>query len=142
MITVVFHGYLCLNLKFNIMKKTLLILFVVLSVAVTSCSKDATINRRIDGDWKVVTIAGMAPVGESYTFSFNKDKKLTGNGTLTYSSAAGTVATTFTYTVADQKITLTETGVATPEVLSVSKYEKKHIELIDSQNYVWVLEPK
>jgi len=124
------------------MKKTLLILFVVLSVLVTSCSKDATINRRIDGDWKVVTIAGMAPAGESYTFSFNKDKKLTGNGTLTYSSAVGTVATTFTYTVADQKITLTETGVVTPDVLSVSKYEKKHIELIDSQNYVWVLEPK
>jgi len=28
------------------------------------------------------------------------------------------------------------------DVLSVSKYERKKIELIDSDNSVWVLEPK
>jgi hypothetical protein len=46
----------------------------------------------------------------------------------------------FTYSVSDQKITLILDGEA--EIWSVTKYEKDRMEMVDSDGYVWVLDPK
>lgn len=123
------------------MKKVLFMMLAIVATFITSCSKDAKINRRIDGEWQVKSIGGVAMGSdESYVFKFNKDKKLTGDGTLTYTDSFGTDAVPFTYTVSDQKITIVADGTA--EVLTVSKYEKDKVELIDSNSDVWVLDPK
>jgi hypothetical protein len=133
--------YICVHLKLKNLEKSLFILLAVISTVIASCSKDAKINRRIDGEWKVVSIAGASiPSDESYTWKFSKDEKLTGDGTYTEVDSFGTYSIPFTYTVGSEKITLVIDGFA--EILTVSKYEKKKLELIDSDNDVWVLDPK
>jgi hypothetical protein len=123
------------------MKKVLFMMLAIVATLITSCSKDAKINRRIDGEWQVKSIAGVAMGSdESYVFKFNKDNKLTGDGTATYTDSFGTDSAPFTYSVADQKITIVADGVAS--IFSVSKYVKDKLELIDEDNDVWVLDPK
>ncbi|MEY5001144.1 MAG: hypothetical protein RLZZ211_1180 [Bacteroidota bacterium] len=123
------------------MKKSVLILLAIIVSITFSCSKDAKINRQIEGEWNVVTLAGdPVPVGESYVFKFNKDKKLSGDGTLTENWGTGSYVTPFTYSVSDEKIICILDGYS--EVLSVLTIEKDKLELIDSDNAIWVLEPK
>ena len=123
------------------MKKYLFILLAIVVTTITSCSKDAKINRRIDGEWQVKTIGG-SPLGsdESYVFKFIKDKKLTGDGTVTYTDDFDSDVEPFTYSVSDQKITFVFNGYA--EVLTVLKYEKEKLELMDFDGEVWTLEKK
>ncbi len=111
------------------------------AAVVVSCSKDAKINRRIDGEWRVLSIGGY-PLedGETIIFKFEKDRKTNGDGTLTWTNSAGTEVSAFTYSVSDQKITMTLDG--TTEVLTVTKYEKDDLQFSDSDNDLWVLEPK
>lgn len=117
------------------------ILLVAFLAVTASCSKDAKINRRLDGEWKVVSLAGQAPgANESYTFKFTKEDKLTGNGTLTSTFLSQSFVDAFTYSVLDQKITLIVAGTA--EIFSVTKYEKDKMELVDSSGDVWILDPK
>jgi len=68
------------------MKKSLLLLLTVVSLITFSCSKDASINRRLNGEWSVLTI-GNVPMetGESFTFNFVKEDRLSGTGIYTYS---------------------------------------------------------
>ncbi len=123
------------------MKKSLFILLAVVATVIASCSKDAKINRRIDGEWKVVSIGGASlDAGETITFKFAKDTKLDGDGTLTWTDIFGSDVTAFTYTVSSGKITMMYSGYA--DILTVSKYERKKIELIDSDSEIWVLDPK
>jgi hypothetical protein len=123
------------------MKKSLFISLAFVATLIASCSKDAKINRRIDGEWKVVSIAGISiPADESYTWKFSKDKRFTGDGTLTEVYSTETLTTPFTYSVSSKKITLIADGVS--DVFTVNKYERKKIELIDDSDEVWVLEPK
>lgn len=123
------------------MKRGLLILLVAVLAVVSSCSKDAKINRRLDGEWQVVSIGGVAPEAtESYVMKFIKEDKLTGNGTLTYTFMSQSYTDAFTYTVLDQKITLIIDGTA--EILTVTTYEKDRMELVDSDGDLWVLDPK
>lgn len=123
------------------MKKGLLILLVAVLAVVSSCSKDAKINRRLDGEWKVVSIGGVAPEAtESYVMKFIKEDKLTGNGTFTYTFMSQSFTDAFTYSVLDQKITLVIDGTA--EIFSVTKYEKDRMEMIDSDGDLWILDPK
>lgn len=123
------------------MKRGLLILLVAVLAVISSCSKDAKINRRLDGEWQVVSIGGVAPEAtESYVMKFIKEDKLTGNGTLTYTFMSQSYTDAFTYSVLDQKITLIIDGTA--EILTVTTYEKDRMELIDSDGDLWVLDPK
>lgn len=123
------------------MRRNLFILLAVFATVAFSCSKDAKINRRIDGEWKVVSLGGFAiPVDESIIFKFIKEDKLAGDGTLTEISSSGTYATPFTYVVGSEKITIVIDG--TSEILSVLTYDKDKLELIDSDSDVWVLDPK
>lgn len=123
------------------MKKGLFIMLTVVSTLVMSCSKDAKINRRIDGEWKVLTIGGQSlDSNESATFEFDKDERKSGDGTFTWVDSFGTTSTAFTYTVADQKITMTLDGEA--EVLNVTTYDKTRLEFNDIDGDVWVCESK
>lgn len=123
------------------MKKGLFIMLTIVSTLVMSCSKDAKINRRIDGEWKVLTIGGQSlESSESATFEFDKDGRKEGDGTLTWVNSLGTTTNAFTYSVADQKITLTLDGAA--EILNVTKYEKANLQFNDIDGDVWVCEPK
>jgi hypothetical protein len=123
------------------MKKGLLVLLVAVLAVVSSCSKDAKINRRLDGEWTVATIGGVAPEAtESYVMKFIKEDKLTGNGTFTYTFMSQSYTDAFTYSVLDQKITLILDGTA--EIFSVTKYEKDRMEMVDTEGDLWVLDPK
>ena len=123
------------------MKKGLLVLLVAVLAVVSSCSKDAKINRRLDGEWTVATIGGVAPEAtESYVMKFIKEDKLTGNGTFTYTVMSQSYTDAFTYSVLDQKITLILDGTA--EIFSVTKYEKDRMEMVDTDGDLWVLDPK
>ena len=123
------------------MKKGLLVLLVAVLAVVSSCSKDAKINRRLYGEWTVATIGGVAPEAtESYVMKFIKEDKLTGNGTFTYTFMSQSYTDAFTYSVLDQKITLILDGTA--EIFSVTKYEKDRMEMVDTEGDLWVLDPK
>ena len=123
------------------MKKGLLVLLVAVLAVVSSCSKDAKINRRLDGEWNVVSIGGVVPEAtESYTIKFIKEDKLTGDGTFTYTFLSESFVDAFTYSVLDQKITLIIDGTA--EMFSVTKYDKDRMEMIDTDGDLWVLDPK
>lgn len=123
------------------MKKSLFILLALIATITFSCSKDAKVNRRIDGEWKVISLGGIAiPVDESITLKFIKDDKLTGDGTLTETWSSGSISEPFTYSVSSEKIILTIDG--STEVLSVLTYEKDRLELLESGGDLWVLDPK
>lgn len=78
-------------------------------------------------------------VGESYTFNFVKQDKLTGTGTITYTYPGDVLSLPFTYIIGDQKMTVSSFG---SEVYIVMKYEKTRVELLDSAGDLWVLTPK
>ena len=122
------------------MKKGLFLMLALVAVVMVSCSKDAKINRRIDGEWRVVTIGGFPVEPDIIIFTFNKDRKKDGDGSLSWTNDNGTEVSAFTYSINDQKITMTLDG--TTEVLSVTKYEKDDLQFSDSDNDLWVLEPK
>lgn len=53
---------------------------------ITACSKDQRINRKIDGDWKATVFMGTnLDPDEEIRFTFNKDSKGEGTGTMVYS---------------------------------------------------------
>ena len=52
---------------------------------VTSCTKAGKLNRRLDGEWNLVTYDGQAlPAGATVVLQFSKEKK--GKGTYTMTS--------------------------------------------------------
>jgi hypothetical protein len=122
------------------MKKGLFLMLALVAVVMVSCSKDAKINRRIDGDWRVISIGGFSVDPDIIIMSFDKEKRKTGDGSLSWTNEFGTEVSAFSYSVQDQKITLTLDGET--EVLNVTKYEKDDLEFSDSDNDLWILERK
>lgn len=127
------------------MKKGLLVLFVAIIAVVSSCSKDAKLNRRLDGEWKTTSIDGELLedfFGAGYTidWNFEKEDKLSGSGSTTHSFMGEQETYPFTYTIKDETITLTSNGV--DGLLVVTTYDNDKIEMVDEDGYVWVLEPK
>ena len=131
------------------MKKLMFLFVAVAALSLASCSKDAKINKRLDGEWKVVSYDGEAPEsGESETFSFKKTEKLTGTGTYSYSSTSGgssaSISFPFTYAIGDEKITLTINfgSDSDTEIMDVITYEKDKMEFKYSVGKINVLEQK
>jgi hypothetical protein len=118
------------------MKKSLFILlFILVSLTFSSCSKDASINRKIDGEWNTVTIDGDPLDDAGWVFKFNKDKKSSGLGSMNHTVGTSTNVYPFTYSVEDEKIICVPWGI-----YSILTIEKNKLELIDSDNSLWVLE--
>jgi hypothetical protein len=124
------------------MKKSLLLLLTVVSLITFSCSKDAKINRRLNGEWSVITVDNTPlEVGETITFSFDKEDKLTGTGVISYGYTGVNVSINFTYSVASEKLILV-TSDGDSDMYTVMKYENSLMELMDSDGDIWVLNPK
>jgi hypothetical protein len=63
------------------MKKIIYSTIIVALVTLASCSKDAKINKRIDGTWKVTIDDGEAvSTGDAITYEFSKSDKKEGTG--------------------------------------------------------------
>ena len=127
------------------MKKGLLVLFVAIIAVVSSCSKDAKLNRRLEGEWKTTSIGGET-IAEyygddvSFTWKFEKEDKLTGSGSYTISGLGYQESEPFTYTIKDEAITLTIDG--DNAIFSVTTYDNDKIEMVDEDGDLWVLDPK
>jgi hypothetical protein len=114
------------------MKKILSVL-VVVAIVVASCSKEKKLNKKLDGEWTVVTFDGVAPTsGTSIMIKFEKDKK-EGKYTLTQTDPSGTDTQTGTYVlIEDEKIVMTETGTTDKDTSVVKDYSKTDLTLTDT----------
>ena len=60
--------------KYRYPMKKLLSALVISATVLFSCSKEAKLSRKIDGEWNVTTIDSEPLVSESIVFKFEKDK--------------------------------------------------------------------
>ena len=126
------------------MKKVVYATLLMVAVLISSCSKESRINRKLDGEWKTVSIAGQSlEAGENQYLTFEKDGKK-GKGSIQYVYDTISQTSPFTYTLDGDKLTivLTYGAQVETEVLTVNTYESKKIEMTDSENIKIVLEPK
>lgn len=114
------------------MKKILFALFAV-TVIVTSCSKEAKLNKRLDGKWNVVTYDGTAlPSGASMSITFDKDKKGKGTYSMTQTFPPSPSYTDAgTYDLVDDATIyfLSSTAGSTQDTLNVASYSKTDLTL-------------
>jgi uncharacterized protein (TIGR03066 family) len=125
------------------MKKVLFALLAVTILLASSCSKEKKINKRLDGIWKMVSYEGEAiPSEEQVTYTFTKDEKDNGTGSVSFDEDG--VSIPFTYTISEDKVTVTITfmGESNTEVLTITKYKKDRIEWTESDGKKAVLDPK
>ncbi len=131
------------------MKKVLSIVAIAMLFIATSCSKEAKLNRKLDGEWNVTTVDGVAlDASATLTFKFEKDKK--GNGKVTTTSTDTDIdyqgqteyfSQTGTYTLTkDEVITMTfvdsESSGVTAAV-TVTDYDKSNMTFtVDGYTYV------
>ena len=121
------------------MKKTLSTVVILLVFALTACSKERAVNRKLDGNWRAILHDGeLVGKGESYLYLFTKDRKDNGVGTITYKSGGADCTSTFTYTLSGKVMTML---IADPqvsslrmEVVHVDIYEKDQIIFTDQTN--------
>ena len=119
--------------------KKILLPIILLLVIVTGCSKDQRSNRKIDGEWTASTLNGEAVVqGESYVFSFDKDKDGEGKGTIKYTSPFGSEVYVMTYFVKNDHLTLIVEE--DPIVYTINTLEKDQMIITDSYGDKTVLE--
>lgn len=128
------------------MKKVLSSLAIAVLLLATSCSKEAKLNRKIDGDWNVTTVDGTAVASnEKMTFSFNKDKKDNGKVVLTDVQDGVSISANGTYTLTDDKIinmVITFLGENETWMYTVEDYSKKSMKLKDEDGMVYELSKK
>lgn len=109
------------------MKKFLFLSVAILAFVLGSCSKEAKLNRKLDGKWEITTVNSVAvPAADAYTITFTKDKK--GKGAVVYSVGALSITGTYVLTE-DKTITVTIGGGA--DVMTVSDYSKDKLVLVD-----------
>jgi len=104
------------------------------AIMFASCSKSNKLNKRLDGEWNVVTIDGTAlGSGESVVIKFTKDKKGKGAYVTTFTFSGVSDTETGTYVLEDDtKITMTETGETTGDVSLIKDYSKTDLTLTDT----------
>ena len=85
------------------MRNTLFLLFITTAIVLSSCSKEARINRKLDGEWNATQVNGVVPpAGSAVTFSFSRDKKGKGTGSQTASYGGFSISTPFTYSISGE----------------------------------------
>jgi hypothetical protein len=100
--------------------KKLLFLFVSVAIIAASCSKEAKLNKRLDGVWDVVSMDGEALTGDNAaTLSFSKEDK--GSGKVSFTQEGDTMEGTYTLEK-DDKITMVFDGETS--VWTVDDYSK------------------
>jgi hypothetical protein len=113
------------------MKKVLFMMVAVVALVAASCSKEAKLNKTMDGTWNVTKVDNAdLPTGVSMSITFTKGKK----GTGTYSSTTtitglGTETSTGTYELVDDVTVymLDNTAGSTRDTLTVMSYSKTDI---------------
>lgn len=111
------------------MKKMLFVMLAVVAVVAASCSKEAKLNKTLDGTWNVTKIDGAAlPTGMSMKITFVKGKKGVGTYTsVTTIPGFGTDTQTGSYELEDDtKLYMTPTG-GTKDTTTVVSYSKTDI---------------
>ena len=124
------------------MKKILIALFAV-TMIVSSCSKEAKLNKKLDGTWNVVSVAGTTlPSGSTMTVAFAKDKKGKGTYTMTQTfppAAAMTDAGTYDLVDDETIYMLSSTAGSTKDTLTVTAYSKTDMTLTNTDKEAIVL---
>ena len=105
-------------------------MLAVVAVAAASCSKEAKLNKTMDGTWNVTKIDGAAlPTGFAMSITYTKGKK----GTGTYSSTTtitgiGTETSTGTYELVDDVTVYSTDSDGIKDTLTVVTYSKTDIQ--------------
>lgn len=119
--------------------KRILIPTLLLLLIVTGCNKDQRSNRKIDGDWTASTFMGTSVnQGESYVFSFDKDKNGEGKGTIKVTDTFGSEVYVMTYFIKNDHLTLIVEE--DPIVFTINTLEKEELIMTDSYGDKTVLE--
>lgn len=127
------------------MKKNLILLVVTSLFIMTSCSKDATVNKKIEGEWIVESIDGSLFVpGESIVFKFEKDKQGKGAFTITETYDGSNDTQIGNYILEDdQYIYLRTAAESYALVFKIQEYSKTELKLFDEDDSdLWVLKKK
>ncbi|MCC7452523.1 MAG: hypothetical protein IT222_00040 [Crocinitomix sp.] len=127
------------------MKKNLILLVVTSLFIMTSCSKDATLNKKIDGEWIVESIDGTTFLsGMSIVFKFEKDKQGKGAFTITETYDGSTDTQIGNYIlVDDQYIYLRTATESYALVFKIQEYSKTELKLfVEDDSDLWVLKKK
>lgn len=114
------------------MKKIVFLTFACTTILATSCSKEAKLNRKIDGTWKIKTVEGVAvSEADKYTYAFEKDKK--GKGDFVASQGGFSLSGTYQL-IDDEQIILNTTffGETDADTLKVVEYSKNVLKLAES----------
>lgn len=120
--------------------KKLMMMLVAVTLIFASCSKEAKLNRKLDGEWNVETIDGITMSGYTMVFEFEKDKK-EGDVTIT-ATQAGESPEIYkgTYKLTkDDIITMTLIDGTSSEIYiaTVNSYSKSDLTLtLDGDIYV------
>jgi len=131
------------------MKKLISILTIATLILLTSCSKSAKLNRKLDGEWIVTSENGVASsTNLSISFVFEKDKKDNGKVTMNQTINGNifipmvSIISKGTYTLTkDEVITsvLTIQGETETEVYIVNNYDKTDMTLTGNGGSVYTL---
>jgi hypothetical protein len=123
------------------MKNLIFVLIAVLTIGLSSCSKDRRINNKLDGSWNVAVYEDIVmPTGSTLNLTFNKGSKGAGTGTSVGTGYFILSNFTFIYNVADEKLTMTYGS--TVEVYAVSDYSSKEVTLLTGEGKKIVMQAK
>ncbi|MES2555634.1 MAG: hypothetical protein V4604_05755 [Bacteroidota bacterium] len=118
--------------------RTILTILTAL-ILVTACSKDQRINRKIDGDWKATVFMGSNPdPDEVVKFTFNKDTKGEGTGTMVYTDWGQDEVYGVKYFIKNDYLTMIVDQEAI--VFTINDITRKKITLTDNYGDATILE--
>lgn len=117
-----------------------LLLFSLLVFIIASCSKDQRNNRRIDGDWHATIFMGENPAtfNEAYYFTFDRDKKGEGTGTIEWVDGNFSEVYGLKYFIKNDYLSMIVDGESL--IFTIRSISRKKIELTDAYGDATVLE--
>jgi hypothetical protein len=124
--------------------KKLLSALVISATVLFSCSKEAKLNRKLDGEWNVTLMDNEAVASdEAMTFKFEKEKN--GKGTITLTDAYSGFSFAGTYELnKDEVINAVFSFLGDEETWNfvVTEYSKDKLKLVDDEATTYELVKK
>lgn len=124
--------------------KKLLSALVICATVLFSCSKEAKLNRKLDGEWNVTLMDNEAVASdEAMTFKFEKEKN--GKGTITLTDAYSGFSFAGTYELnKDEVINAVFSFLGDEETWNfvVTEYSKDKLKLVDDEATTYELVKK